>query len=202
MPVTVQTKRGADNVMAMGLAPDGGLQDGPRNLQAQKRLRAESKFTFKPDEPSNENEMSRQEDFENDEEDSEGLLNEKKLPETALHFFAREFRTCLLRDFSELKNQALKSAIKKRWNELTLKQKAPFEQLAQQEAQKFEEEKKKAAKGGIAARRGVKASTKQPLQVQIGSTQQLSRTQQRIAKEALAIPKAMVVDLRASLEQK
>lgn len=78
--------------------------------------------------------MSRQEDFENDEDDSDGLLGDTNQPDTALHFFAREFRMCLEQDFVELRNQVLKQAIKKRWNELTLKQKAPFEQLASQKA--------------------------------------------------------------------
>lgn len=61
--------------MAMGLAPDGSQSPigSNQNLSAQKRLRAESKFTFKPDEPSENNNFSHSGDeFENQEYGEEG----------------------------------------------------------------------------------------------------------------------------------
>lgn len=92
-----------NQVMAMGLAPSSPdfQANQPNNSSAQKRLRAESKFTFKPDELSDENgdgnENGSQIGFENeeDEEDEnddgdlngdefEGLSNDGKPPETAI----------------------------------------------------------------------------------------------------------------------
>ena len=52
------SKRAADQVMAMGLAPERGQTDSPADARAQARLRAESKFTFKPDDLSEEQQLS------------------------------------------------------------------------------------------------------------------------------------------------
>ena len=82
------------------------------------------------------------EDEENqeDHDDPDGLsFNEGHVPETALQFFAAEFRPCLEQDFAQLRPVMLKQAIRKRWNELTMKQKYPFEQLAHMAKSKKEE---------------------------------------------------------------
>lgn len=60
----MSSKRTADQVMAMGLAPDRGQTDSPADARAQARLRAESKFTFKPDDHSDEQELSEVQDIE------------------------------------------------------------------------------------------------------------------------------------------
>ena len=52
--IQMSSKRAADQVMAMGLAPERGQTDSPADARAQARLRAESKFTFKPDDLSDE----------------------------------------------------------------------------------------------------------------------------------------------------
>ena len=66
----------------------------------------------------------------------DSLLNEAGEPETAIQFFAIEFREQLKKDFSMLRQQAIRQAIKKHWNELTLRLKSPFEQLAMTEQSK------------------------------------------------------------------
>ena len=73
-------------------------------------MRAESKFTFKPDELSDEPQMSQRDDFDIEEDGllSDGLLGEQNRPETSLHFFAREFREKLEQDFADLKSSMLK----------------------------------------------------------------------------------------------
>ena len=188
-----QSKRAAGQVMAIGLAAESDHQDSPKEANAHARLRAESKFTFRPDNYSDEGKLSQGLDVkldgadnqeEDDNEISEGLLGESlKRPETALHFFCREFRKILEQDFSELKNILTRSAIKQRWDELTMKQKAPFEQLATQESTKKEQNAKntanQAAKGGAAARRGAKIMQKEEkllLESPVATTTQLSRT--------------------------
>ena len=60
-------------------------------------------------------------------------MNEAGEPETAVQFFAIEFREQLQTDFSMLRQQVIRHAIKKHWNELTLRLKSPFEQLAMTE---------------------------------------------------------------------
>lgn len=125
-------KRAADQVMAIGLAPDGGHLENPAEARLQARLRAESKFTFRPDNLSDENELSPYQNVEldglanepedDDEDQSDGLLGvSQRRPVTALHFFAREFHSTLERDYSELKTIQLSRAIKHRWDELSLK---------------------------------------------------------------------------------
>ena len=60
----MSSKRTADQVMAMGLAPDRGQTDSPADARAQARLRAESKFTFKPDDHSDGQQLSEVQDIE------------------------------------------------------------------------------------------------------------------------------------------
>jgi len=74
-------------------------------------MRAESRFTFKPDEQSDEQVLSeKDDDFENEDEDDsddglyEELFGEDGPPETAIQFFAKEFRLSIRKDFYELKN--------------------------------------------------------------------------------------------------
>ena len=210
-------KRAAVN-MAIGLAPDGDHFLDPAEAHAQARLRAESKFTFRPDNLSDdENELSPYQNVEldgraneideqdEDEGPSYGLLVEsQRRPETALQFFEREIRPTLERDFSELRNSLLRQVIKQRWDELSLKQKAPFESLSSQEAAKRDEYIRRAnAKGGLAARRGAKAAQKGSglLESPIATSASLSRTNQRIAREALEISDEMASRLIETIEK-
>ena len=54
--------------MAIGLAPENQIEHGA-DTSAQKRMRAESRFTFKPNDCSENNEYSRGNDFDNEEDD-------------------------------------------------------------------------------------------------------------------------------------
>jgi len=88
----------------------------------------------------------------------------------------------------------LRQIVKKRWLELTLKQKSPFELLAHQEAVKREEQKK-ALKGKNTRARNNKVSISAP-----GNTSQLTRANQKLAKEALAISTALKNELQVYLD--
>ena len=91
MSLTNPNKRVPSSVMAIGLAPDGSnMQDV--QASAHKRLRAESKFTFRPDVASDDDRecsYPAEGGFENEEdgddnEDLDGLCAEGVPPETAL----------------------------------------------------------------------------------------------------------------------
>ena len=102
------SKRAAKQVMAIGLAPDND-QNVEDDSETQRRLRAESRFTFRPEEGSEVNENSRQGDFEDEEADQEdSLLSPAGGPETAIQFFAVEFKEVLDKDFSQLRPHLLK----------------------------------------------------------------------------------------------
>ena len=99
-------------------------------------MRAESRFTFKPDEGSA-NEFSRGNDDDASGEESED--SDAIEGPTARKFFAKEYKVKIMKEFPAAKPSAVIHAVKKRWLELTLKQKTPFEQLAHQESLKNEE---------------------------------------------------------------
>ncbi len=120
------SKRVAKQVMAIGLAPDGD-QEAEEDSETQRRLRAESKFTFKPEEGSECYSRGDDNDDNHEAQLEDSLLNEAGEPETAIQFFAIEFREQLEKEFSQLHPQSLRQAIKNHWSELTLKLKSPFE---------------------------------------------------------------------------
>lgn len=186
-------QRPTSSVMAIGLAPDGNQIEMGANISAQKRMRAESKFTFKPDEGSENNEYSVGNDFDNEEDEDDNDSQEGD-PETAQNFFSREFREILNKEYSQVRPSMLRQIVKKRWLELTLKQKSPFEQLAHQEAEKREEQKK-AQKGKVTRARNSKVSISTP-----GNSSQLTRANQKLAKEALTISTTLKNELQVYLD--
>ena len=109
-------------------------------------MRAGSKFTFRPDEPSEDrdDQFSQDQDYDQDageeEEENDDFSNDME-PTTAQHFFSLEFKEVIrTKEYAEeAKTRQLKQIARRRWSELTLKQKAPFEQLASMEAAKRKE---------------------------------------------------------------
>ena len=97
-----------------------------------------------------------------------------------------------------MRASVLCAAIKKRWKELTLKQKSPFEMLAQQ-TQDQKKSHPPAAPSGKGRGRGGKTGPKASANAVANNTSQLSRTNQRLAKEALLIPDGLADELQASL---
>ena len=72
--------------------------------------------------------------------------------------------------------------------------------LARTEAEKREDLTKKDASGS-AARRNAKCSLKIKTSIPVSTVACLNRTSQRIAKEALSLPKEFKDELKASLER-
>lgn len=113
-------KRATNSVMAIGLAPDA-LGVSPSNTSAQKRMRAESKFTFKPDELS-ENENSRENDFNDQEESEDSDDDDEGEGMTARKFFAKEYKEIIAKEYPQVKSSVIRQAVRSRWIELGLKQ--------------------------------------------------------------------------------
>ena len=149
-------RKGASQAISIGLAPENNAQD---LASAQKRIRAESRFTFKPDEQSESQDLSQGDAFENEEDElEESLMGD---PETAEQFFSKEYRQLLQKEFEECRPAVLRQAVNQRWNELTLKQKSPFELLAHQ-VKTNNNEKLRQANQKSATRRGAKLLPKGP----------------------------------------
>ena len=90
----------------------------------------------------------------------------------------------------------LRQATKKRWNELSLKLKSPFEQLAHQR-----QEKQRLAKTTKGRSRAVSLKNNKLDVNVLESLVHLTRANQKLAKEALQITQNLVNELQESLDQ-